>query len=62
MKIKPQRESQQILKSLMPLINTLIIIFNMAPFRGDSADKLKAETVTLRLSLSPTHASRLAAC
>ena len=50
------------LKSLMPLVNALIIVFNMTFFRGDSADKLKAETVTLKLSLSLTYASRLAAC
>ena len=49
-------------ESLMSLVNALIIVFNMAPFRGDSAGKLEAETVTLRLSLPLTHASRLAAC
>ena len=45
----------------MPLVNTLIIMFNIASFRDNSADELKAETVTLKLSLPPTHASRLAA-
>ena len=48
-------------ESLMPLVNTLIIMFNMTSFRGDSAGKLKAETVTLKLSLPSTHASRLVA-
>ena len=50
------------LRLLIPLINALIMVFNMAPFRGDSADKLKAETITLRLSLPLTYTSRLAAC
>ena len=49
------------LKSLMSLINTLIIMFNITSSRGNSADKLKTETVTLSLSLSLTYASRLAA-
>ena len=61
MEIKSQRESQQMLRLLMPLVNTLIIMFNIASFRGNSAGKLKAETATLRLSLPFTHASRLAA-
>ena len=47
------------LESLMLLVNTLIIVFNMTSFRDNSADKLKAETVNLRLSLPFTHASRL---
>ena len=45
----------------MLLINTLIIMFNMTSFRGNSADKLKTKTVNLKPSLPLTHASRLAA-